>query len=480
MQSRSSYDAAIIGSGPNGLAAAITLARAGQRVVVFEARSTVGGGMRTAELTLPGFRHDACSAVHPLGIGSPFMRSLPLADFGVEWITPPAALAHPLDGGGAITLERSVAETAERLGRDGVAYRALMAPLARHAQAIANYILAPLSLPTQPLTLARFGVPALLPAAVLARTLFRTDAARGFFAGMAAHAMLPLEAPATAAFGLVLAMFGHAYGWPIPRGGSQAIADAMVAYLRSLGGEVITDAPIASLDDLPPVRAILADVTPRQLIALARRHLPDGYVRRLGRFRYGPGAYKIDYALAGPIPWANPDCARAATVHLGPTLADIARSERVIWHEQTTEQPYVLLVQPSLFDPTRAPAGQHIGWAYCHVPNGYTGDMTARIEAQIERFAPGFRDLVLARHVMTPADLEAYNPNYIGGDINGGAQDLTQLFTRPLPQVDPYTTPVRNLFLCSSSTPPGGGVHGMCGYHAARSALRHVLRQNVR
>jgi phytoene dehydrogenase-like protein len=471
------YDAVVVGSGPNGLAAAITLARAGKRVVVFEAKATPGGGMRTAELTLPGFHHDICSAIHPLGIGSPFMRGLPLEHYGVEWIFPPAALAHPLDDDTAITLERDVQATAVQLGRDEGAYRGLFAPLVRHWQTIAGFILGPLSVPQQPFTLARFGLPALASGEALAHWRFRDARTRGFFAGMAAHSMLPLHRPSSAAAALVLGMFGHALGWPLPRGGSQRLAEAMLAYLAELGGEVVTDAPIASLDELPPARAILCDVTPRQLIAIAGRHLPEVYQQRLGRFRYGPGVFKIDYALDGPIPWRAAQCERAGTVHLGWSLDEIAASERDAWQGEIATRPFVLVAQQSRFDPTRAPTGKQTAWAYCHVPNGSTADMTTQITGQIERFAPGFAARILAQHVMTPTDMQAYNPNYIGGDINGGAQDLTQLFTRPTAQIDPYATPLHNLFLCSSSTPPGGGVHGMCGYHAARSALRHVFQQ---
>jgi phytoene dehydrogenase-like protein len=472
---RQSYDAVVVGSGPNGLAAAITLARAGKSVAVFEARATPGGGMRTAELTLPGFQHDICSAIHPLGIGSPFMRTLPLERFGVEWIFPPAALAHPLDDGTAVTLERDVGATAALLGRDARAYRRLFGPLARQWQPIAQFILSPLGLPRHPLALARFGLPALAPADLLARTVFHEERARGFFAGMAAHSMLPLHQPASAAFGLTLGMFGHALGWPFPRGGTQRLADALVAYLGELGGAVITDTPIATLDDLPPARVILCDVTPRQLIALAARHLPEAYCHRLTRFHYGPGVCKVDFALDGPIPWRAEACARAGTVHLGWSLSEIAAGERAAWQGEIAPRPFVLLAQQSLFDPTRAPEGKQTVWAYCHVPNGSTVDMTGRIAAQIERFAPGFGARVLRQHTLTALDMQAYNPNYIGGDINGGAQDMTQLFTRPTAQIDPYATPLHNLFLCSSSTPPGGGVHGMCGYHAARSALHKVF-----
>lgn len=470
------YDAVVIGAGPNGLAAAITIARAGRSVLVLEGRATVGGGARSAEVTLPGYLSDICSAVHPLGIGSPFMQSVPLERYGLEWIFPPANVAHPLDDGTAVTLLRSVDETAAQLGRDGDAYRKLFAPLARDWERIAPTILGPLRYPQHPIAAARFGMPALASAAWLARAVFKEERARALFAGMAAHVMLPLNQPATAAFGLVLGTLGHAVGWPIPRGGSQMISDALAAYLRDLGGEIRTDTPVDSLDALPPARVVLADVGPRQLLRLAGSRLPSGYARALRRYRYGSGAFKVDFALDGPIPWRAAECVQAGTVHLGGTLAEIAASEAAVARGEHPDRPFVLLAQQSLFDVTRAPAGKQVAWAYCHVPNGSTVDMTERIVAQIERFAPGFRDRVLAQHIMTPADFERYNPNDVGGDINGGAQDITQLFTRPVTRVNPYGTPVRGLYLCSASTPPGGGVHGMCGYGAACSALREVLR----
>ena len=472
MTGKPAYDAVVIGAGPNGLAAAITLARAGLAVQVREAADTVGGGTRTKALTLPGFAHDVCSAIHPLGLGSPFFRALPLAQYGLEWINPPVAVAHPLDDGTAVLLERSVDATAAGLGRDAAAYRRLMAPLVHDWDAIAATILGPLRLPRRPLALAHFGALALLPARLLAERLFREERARALFAGIAAHAILPLEQPATAAFGLVLGALGHIVGWPLPRGGSQAIADALAATLRALGGEIVVGAPVDSLEDLPPSRAVLGDITPRQLLRLAGDRLPARYRYRLGRFRYGPAAFKLDYALDGPIPWRAADCARAATVHLGGTLAEIAASEQAMARGRPTARPFVLLTQCSLFDPSRAPPGQHTAWAYCHVPNGATVDMTTAIEAQIERFAPGFRERIRARTVTPPAALERYNANYIGGDINGGQADLRQLFTRPTPSLRPYRTPVPGLYLCSASTPPGGGVHGMCGYWAARTALR--------
>jgi phytoene dehydrogenase-like protein len=468
------YDAAIVGSGPNGLAAAITLARAGKSVVVLEGRDSIGGGTRTSELTLPGFRHDVCSALHPLGVASPFFRDLPLAQYGLAWITPPAALAHPLDDGSAVMVEGTVEQTATNLGPDAGAYRRLMGPLARGWQGLLGDVLGPLRFPSHPLLMARFGLSALLPASALARTLFRGERARAVFAGMAAHAMLPLTAPATAAIGLMLGILAHAVGWPMPRGGSQQFADALGAHLQSLGGEIRTTNPVHSMDDLPQASASLFDTSPRALIEIAGEKLPPGYRDALSRFRYGPGVFKLDFALDGPIPWAAQECLRAGTVHLGGTLDEIAESEAAIWRGEHPERPYVLLAQQSLFDDTRAPEGKHTVWAYCHVPNGSTEDMTGPVMAQIERFAPGFRDRVLDLSTMDTAQMEAYNPNYVGGDINAGVQDLRQLYTRPAVRVDPYATPARGLYLCSSSTPPGGGVHGMCGAHAARSALRHL------
>ncbi len=468
------YDAVIAGSGPNGLAAAITLARADRSVLVLEAEATVGGGTRSAELTLPGFVHDICSAVHPLAVASPFFRSLPPADVHLEWVQPPAPLAHPLDDGTAVMLERSVGATAAGLGPDAMAYRRLITPLVDDCTELMTDILGPLRLPRHPLALARFGWYAICPARGLAESVFSGERARALFAGLAAHSMLPLETPVSAGFGLVLAMLGHAAGWPLSRGGSQQIADRLAGYLRSLGGEIVTGTRVSSLDQLPDAGTILLDVTPRQVIDIAGDRLPARYRRRLVRYRYGPGAFKVDWALDGPIPWRAKECERAATVHLGGTLAEIAASERAVWRGMHPARPFVLLAQPSLFDQSRAPAGKQTIWAYCHVPNGSTFDMTQRIEAQIERFAPGFRDRILARSVMPPAALERHNANYIGGDINGGVQDIRQLFTRPVPRLVPYAIPVRGLFICSSSTPPGGGVHGMCGYFAARAALAHA------
>ena len=469
------YDAVVVGSGPNGLAAAITLARAGCSVLVLEAADTAGGGLRSKPLTLPGFVHDVCAAIHPLARASPFFRSLPLADHGVTWIEPDAALAHPLDDGRAVLLERSLERTGAALGVDEGAYVDLMARLVRHWEPLMDMLLGPLRLPRHPLLLARFGLPGIRSAQTLAQGKFTGEAARALFAGMAAHAVLPLDKRPTAAFGMVLAILGHAVGWPLVRGGSQRLADAMASYLESLGGEIQANAPVAGVDDLPASRVVLLDVTPRQVLRLAGHRLPDRYRRQLERYRHGPGVFKMDWALDSPIPWRAEACRRAATVHLGGTLDEIADTEQAAFCGRYSERPFVILAQPSLFDDTRAPARRHTAWAYCHVPHGSTMDVSERIERQIERFAPGFRERILARHVMAPAALEQYNSNYVGGDISSGVQDLRQLFTRPTMRLTPYATPDGKLFICSASTPPGGGVHGMSGYFAARTALRRAL-----
>jgi len=477
MAKHAGYDAIVVGSGPNGLAAAITIARTGRSVLIFEASSTIGGGCRSHELTLPGFTHDVCSAIHPLGLASPFMRSLPLERYGVEWVHPHIPLAHPFDDGTAAFISHSLERTARDLGADGPAYTRLMQPLVEHWQMIIEAFYGPLRprmiLP-HPFRMAQFGLPALRSVSALARSQFRGAGARAIFAGMGGHSMLPLEAPTSAAVGLILCLLAHAVGWPLPRGGSQKISDALAAYLRDLGGEIVTDVEIKTLDTLPPARVVLCDLTPRQLVRLAGTRLTGVYRSQLQRYRYGPGVCKLDLALDGPIPWRAEACGQAGTVHVGGTLAEIARAERAVWRGEHPEQPYVLLAQQSLFDESRAPEGKQTVWAYCHVPGGSQEDMSGRIEAQIERFAPGFRQRILARHTFTARQMEGYNANYVGGDINGGVQDLLQLFTRPTLSLTPYCTSDRSLYICSSSTPPGGGVHGMCGYFAARAALAHL------
>lgn len=466
-------DAVVVGSGPNGLAAAITLAQAGRSVVVYEGAQTVGGGMRSAELTLPGYIHDVCSTVQGTSAASPFFAGLDLARHGVELVHPPMPLAHPLEDGRVAFLERSIDATAASLGVDGPAYRRWIGPLVRDADETLPFVLGPsLRVPRHPLALARFGLPALWPAERIARRRFRDDPARALFGGLCAHSMVALDRVATTSFGLVLAMTAHAYGWPVVRGGTQVLADALAAELRALGGTIITGHPVTRLDELPAARAILFDTTPRALVAIAGPALHGNYRRRLAGFRYGPGVVKVDWALNGPIPWRAEGANRAGTVHVGGNLAQITAAEAEVARGGHPQRPFVIVVQASAFDSSRAPIGKHTGWAYCHVPNGSTFDMTDRIESQIERFAPGFRDRILARSVRLPADLEHDNPNYIGGDINAGIEDIRQLFTRPVARLDPYSTPARGIYLCSSSTPPGGGVHGMCGVWAARSALR--------
>jgi phytoene dehydrogenase-like protein len=466
------YDAIIVGAGPNGLAAACVLARAGRRVLVLEASEYIGGGISSAERTLPGFIHDLGSAVHPFGVASPIFRSLGLERFGLRWIQPPAAVAHPLDGGRAIVLERSVAATAAQLGRDGAAYERLMAPIVRRWERIQPLVLNPLRFPANPIAAAHFGVRSLWSVRFLANLCFRHEEARALLAGLGCHSFLPMEAPLSAAPALVLGALGHAVGWPIPQGGAQAIADALAACLRSYGGEIITDHFVEQMADLPAAPAVVFDVTPRQLIHIAGEQLPAGYRRRLERFRQGPGIFKLDYALDGPVPWAAPACGRAVTVHVGGAFDEIAYSERAPQRGEHVSSPAILLAQPTLFDPTRAPAGKQIVWAYCHVPHGSTVDMTDAIESQIERFAPGFRSRIIARSSMNCRDMEAWNPNLLGGDISGGIPDWRQLLTRPVVSLHPHRTPVPGIYLCSSSTPPGPGVHGMCGAHAADEVLR--------
>ena len=469
-------DAIVVGAGPNGLAAAITFARAGRSVRVYEAAPEVGGGTRTMELTLPGFRHDMCSTILPLALASPFFRTVDLAAHGVEIVHPDAPVAHPLDGARAAVLERSVSATGDGLGgADGRAWRRLFGPLVRDVEKIGPEILRPVvHVPRHPLALARFGLPAMRSAQALARGRFRDEPAQALFAGIAAHAMLRLDRPLSASFGLVLATYAHAVGWPMTRGGASAVAGALRAELEAAGGEVVTGHRVDSVTDLPPARAILLDVGPRQLLAIAGDRLSARTRRNAERFRYGSGVFKVDWALDGSVPWAADGPRRAATVHLGGTLAEIAASEADVAAGRHPERPYVLFVQYAPWDPSRAPEGGTTAWAYCHVPAGSDVDMTDRIEAQVERFAPGFRDRILARAVHGPRAMEAHDANYVGGDINGGIQDIRQLIFRPWPSLDPYHVG-EGLYLCSSSTPPGGGVHGMSGMLAARSALRHDL-----
>ncbi len=476
MTSKAEYDAVVVGAGPNGLAAAITLAQAGRSVIVYEAKDSVGGGTRSAELTLPGFVHDVCSAIHPLGLSSAFFRPLGLEKYGLEWIQPDLPLAHPFDDGTAAALHSSIADTAETLGRDGKKYARSMAPLVDNWEKLLAEFLGPLRIPRHPLIMARFGLQAIQPAAFLARHTYAGERGRGFFAGLAAHSIMSLDKPATSAFGLMLGMLGHAVGWPLPRGGSQQIANALAALLESLGGKIVTDHEIKTIEELPHAQVILFDVTPHQLIAIVGDRLPERYRRSLKKYRYGPGVFKVDWALGGPIPWQAEACRRAGTVHVGGTLAEIAAGEKTVWQGKHPEHPFILVAQQSLFDNSRAPEGKHTVWAYCHVPNGSTVDMSGVIAAQIERFAPGFQEMILAKHSMTAEEMQSYNANYIGGDINGGVQDLLQLWTRPVARPVPYSTPDPQIYLCSSSTPPGGGVHGMCGYFAAQAVLKRVFQ----
>ena len=464
------YDAVVVGAGPNGLAAAIELAKTGKRVCVYEANDVIGGSARSKELTLPGFIHDICSAVHPLAVGSPFFKNLSLKEYGLEFIFPPAELAHPFDDGSALLLHRSVEQTSRQLGADARSYSRLFEPLVRDWETLAPELLGPIHFPGRPFAMARFGLNAIRSAAGFVKSRFKEDRTRAFFAGVVAHSCLSLDHLGTTAFGLVLLTLGHTVGWPIPRGGTQKISNALAAYLKDLGGEIVTGVRIQSLNDLAPCDCVLFDLTPRQLLQIVGDRFPANFGNKLTQYRYGPAAFKLDWALDGPVPWLAKECTQAATVHLGGSLAEIEASEKAIWEGKCTDRPFVLVSQPSLFDPTRAPGGKHTLWAYCHVPNGSDIDMTAQIENQVERFAPGFRSRILARSVMPPAQLEIHNANLVGGDINGGAATITQLFTRPT--IHTYSTPLEDVYICSSSTPPGGGVHGMCGYHAARTALR--------
>jgi phytoene dehydrogenase-like protein len=471
-------DVVIVGAGPNGLAAAIELARAGKSVAIYEAKDTIGGGVRTQELTLPGFQHDVCSAIHPLGVGSPFFKSLPLEALGVEWIYPEANLAHPFDDGTAVQLFQSLeASAAQFEPKDAQAYTSLMKPFAERWEDLAADILGPLPLPPKhPFLMARFGLNAMRSAEGLAKYRFKNPKLQALFLGMAGHSCIQLDRIMTASFGMVLGILGHAVGWAIPKGGSQMIVNAMAAYLESLGGEIFTSQPIERLEQLPPARAVLFDLTAKQLLKIAAERFSPGYRAELERFRYGPGVFKMDFALSEPIPWTAPQCHRAGTVHLGASLEEIVLSEQLVWENKHSDRPLVLVGQQSLFDASRAPQGKHTGWAYCHVPHGSDVDMSELVLRQIERFAPGFRDTILATHSMNALEMNRYNSNYVGGDINGGVQDIWQLFTRPVFRLVPYRSSSPDLYLCSSSTPPGGGVHGMCGYHAAKVVLRDCFK----
>jgi len=472
--STTEYDAVVVGSGPNGLAAAITLRQEGLSVLLIEGKDVIGGGLSSAEFTLPGFVHDVCSAIHPLALGSPFFSTLPLADHGLTYLQPDLAAAHPFDGGTAAVLAHSVEETAKALGADEQLYLDIFKPVVRDWPLIAADVLSPLHFPKHPIAMAQFGLKALTSATFLAKR-FKTKEAKGLWAGMAAHAIQPLTNLSTSAIALVLMTAGHLKGWPIPQGGSKEIANALASYFISLGGKIQTGQFVKRMEELPSAKTVLFDVTPQQLLQIAGHRFSSLYKWQLERFRYGMGVFKIDWALDGPIPFTAPEVRKAGTVHIGNTIEEIALSEKITWEGQHSDKPYVLLAQQSLFDDTRAPEGKHTAWAYCHVPRGSTKDMTAIIEQQIERFAPGFKDLILAKHTMNTVDIQAYNPNYIGGDINGGVIDLGQLFTRPVLRPSPYRTSAKGLYICSSSTPPGGGVHGMCGYHAAKQALSDIF-----
>jgi phytoene dehydrogenase-like protein len=471
------FDAVVVGSGPNGLAAAITLQQAGKSVLVLEGKETIGGGLRSAELTLPGFTHDICSAIHPMAVASPFFSSIPLNEHGLEFILPKYAAAHPFDNGNSGVLDSSLKITAEALGKDEKAYTNLIRPLVDHFDKILKDILGPFRIPKHPMLLARFGLQALKPADFLAN-IFATKEARGLWAGMAAHAILPLNKIATSAIGLVLMSAAHVKGWPIPKGGSSSIANALASYFVSIGGKIETGIYVNALDELPSSHAVLFDITPRQLLKIAGHKFSYLYQYQLKKYRYGMGVFKIDWALDGPIPFTSRECNLAGTIHLGNSFEEIESSEHDAWNNKHAERPFVLLAQQSIFDQSRAPKGKQTAWAYCHVPNGSTTDMTNAIEKQVERFAPGFRDRILARNTMNTEQMESYNSNYIGGDINGGAATIGQLFTRPALRSSPYKTSAKGLYLCSASTPPGGGVHGMSGYHAAQNVLKDIFKLN--
>lgn len=475
----SEYDAVVIGSGPNGLAAAITMQQKNLSVLLIEAKETIGGGMRTKELTLPGFKHDICSAVHPLGASSPFFSTLPLADFGLEWLYPKAALAHPFDDGTAAMLYPSIRATADTLGLDAEAYMNAMKPMVEIWGNISKDLLGPFAVPAEIGKAMRFGFQAIRSAENFAKRSFKGEKARGFFGGLAAHSMLPLDKLISASFGLVLGILGHKVNWPCPKGGSQALANSLANYFKSIGGTIQTEMHIHGLKNIPKSKIKLFDVTPKQLLAIVGEDFPPSYRRRMEQYRYGHGVFKIDWALSEPIPFKASSCSEAGTVHLGGTFEEIANAEKSVWKNTHHPKPYVLLAQPSIIDRTRAPKAQHTAWAYCHVPRNSTQDMTDIIENQVERFAPGFKDVIQAKHTMNTQDMQYYNPNYIGGDINGGVQDVFQHFSRPVLRWSPYTTPIPDIYICSSSTPPGGGVHGMCGFHAAKRALSDHYRIKV-
>lgn len=468
------YDVVVIGSGPNGLAAAIVLAQHQLDVLVLEGSSSIGGGTQTHELTLPGFKHDLCSAVHPLGVLSPYLKTLPLENHGLEWLYPKVSVAHPLDDGPAVLLSRSLQETSENLGVDGKAWTQLFKPFVDQGEQLLEDILKPLSFPKYPLLFTKFGLKAMQSATYLVEKHFKEERAKALFAGCAAHSFLPLDFKFTSSFGILMALTAHLTDWPVAKGGSTAITQSMASYFKSLGGDIKTNTFVVTLSQLPEASAYMFDTDPKQLIQIADDALPSGYKARLSSFQYGPGVFKIDWALDGSIPWKDQRCTDAATVHLGGTFKEIALSEHQAWNNIHSENPYVLVNQQSEFDPTRAPLGKHTGHAYCHVPNGSTKDLTVVIENQMERFAPGFKDLILKRHTTNCEVFENYNPNNVGGSISGGANTMGQLFTRPVMSRDPYSTPNKKLFLCSASTPPGGGVHGMCGYWAAQSVLKKI------
>jgi phytoene dehydrogenase-like protein len=465
------FDAAVVGAGPNGLAAALAVQATGRSVVLYEARDRAGGGLWTDHLTLPGFRHDTCSAIHPMAAASPYFRTLPLADHGLEWVHPEVPLAHPLLDRPAAVLHRDVSATAATLGADAGAYVRWMTPLVKGWSTLMRTGMGPLGAPPVEGVLVRFGLSAALPATTLARTHFSEAPAQALIAGLAAHSVLPLERPPSAAIGLMLQIAGHAVGWPFPRGGAASLADALVSLFLARGGVLRLGTEVSDIEQAETLGPVFFDTGPHALARIAKSRLPDSFRARLQRFRYGPGVFKVDYALSGPIPWRDPVVAKAGTVHLGGTLEAIAKSEWACTHGQISPDPYVLLAQQSTADRSRAPEGHHTGWAYCHVPPDSTVDCTERIEAQIERYAPGFRDLILARHTMGPADFARHNANYVGGDVNGGMADLSQLLTRPTARWKPWSTPDRSVWICSASSPPGGGVHGMGGYNAAAAAF---------